>query len=431
GDFATLNGFLYFSARTAMEGRELWKTNITTTSILKDIVTGTDSSNNMDEYNLFSNGTYLLFAARTAASGVELWKSNGTTAGTVMLTEINTGSANADSSNPKDFFALNSVILFTANDGTHGDEFWRTDGTPAGTSMLKDINPGTASSADLNFNVFHPFNNRAYFTAYDGISTGEIWSTDGSPGSATLLKDVVPGTLSSGINLFDAISLPTKFIFPVSNFVTTSELWESDGTPTGTKVFKSFAVNPGAFLQILLPYTFNFTSGTITYPLFQGNKFFFNASTIAAGSELWVSDGTLAGTSMVKDINPGTGDGFNLSGFYVYTTSALFFSGNDGATGNELWKSDGTVSPTGTSIVANISPGANDADPQLPFFICNGKVIFSADNGDNAINNPVLTDLYVVSGNFTPLPIELVDFTVTKVSNDAILYGVYKYYKTL
>jgi ELWxxDGT repeat protein len=231
------------------------------------------------------------------------------------------------------------------------------------------------------------------------------------------LKDVVPGTSMSGINLFDAINLSTKFIFPVSDFTTTSDLWESDGTPAGTKVFKSFAVNPGAFLQILLPFTFNFTTGTLTYPLFQGNKFFFSASTAAAGSELWVSDGTLGGTFMVKDINPGTGDGFTSTGLYVYTTSALFFPGNNGTSGNELWKSDGTTSPTGTSMVADINPGANDANPQLPFFLCNGKVIFSADNGDD----PVLTDLYVVNGTFTPLPIQLNDFTVSKVGNDALL----------
>ncbi|MEP6584858.1 MAG: hypothetical protein ABJA90_11360, partial [Ginsengibacter sp.] len=175
-DFATLNGFVYFTATTALQGREIWKTNGTTTSILKDIVVGTDSSNRMDEYNMFSNGTYLLFAARTPGSGVELWTSDGTT--TVMLKEINTGNVNADSSNPRDFYALNGVVLFAATDGAHGEEIWRTDGTSGGTFMLKDINAGTDSSTYGNvmiapgfftpysiFQGFHTFNNRAYFNA--------------------------------------------------------------------------------------------------------------------------------------------------------------------------------------------------------------------------------------------------------------------------
>ncbi len=430
GDFAPLNGFVYFSAITATQGRELWKTNGTTTSILKDIVGGTGSSNTIDEYNLFTNGTYLLFAAHTPGSGVELWKSDGSTAGTVMLKEINTGNANADSSNPREFYTLNSVVLFAATDATHGEEIWRTDGTPGGTSLLKDIAVGTDSSTYGNimiapgiffpysiFQGFHTFNNRAYFNADDGASAGEIWSTDGTPGNATLLKDVVPGPSNSGISLLDAINLPTKFMFPVNN-TTTSELWESDGSTVNTKLFKAFATNaPGQFVYILPPYSFNFTTNTLTYPLFQGNKFFFGAPTLAAGQELWISDGTLGGTSMVKDINPGTGSGFNLGGAYVYTTTNLFFAGDDGSFGNELWKSDGTGSPTGTSMVADIYPVANDADPQLPIFVCNGKIIFSATNGDD----PVLTDLYVVNGTFTPLPVQLAEFTVTLAGPDALL----------
>ena len=131
---------------------------------------------------LFSNGSYLLFAANTPGSGNELWKSDGTGAGTVLLKEINTG---ADSSNPDNFYRFNNMALFTATDATHGNEIWKTDGTPGGTVLLKDINPGTASSTSIPgfpvnfFFGFHAFNNRAYFQSNDGTSTGELWTTDG------------------------------------------------------------------------------------------------------------------------------------------------------------------------------------------------------------------------------------------------------------
>ena len=72
------------------------------------------------------------------------------------------------------------------------------------------------------------------------------------------------------------------------------------------------------------------------------------------GRELWKSDGTAAGTVLVKDIDPGrrarsrrpsrTSDG------------TLFFTADDGSTGNELWKSDGT--PAGTTLVKDISVAA-------------------------------------------------------------------------
>ena len=119
---------------------------------------------------------------------------------------------------------------------------------------------------------------------------------------------------------------------------------------------------------------------------------------------------------MVKDINPDNGDGIpsNFTS-YIYTTTELFFAADDGTNGNELWKTNGT--DAGTSMVFDINPGAGDSDPELPFFVSNGKIIFSATDGDN----PDSTDLYVVDGTFTALPVKLSEFTVMLKSNDALL----------
>jgi ELWxxDGT repeat protein len=427
-DFSTLNGFIYFSARTAVEGRELWRTNGTLagTTLVKDIMPGIDSSNRADGYNLYSNGSYLLFAARAVGSGIELWKSDGSEAGTTMLKEINTANANADSSNPSGFFSFNNMILFVATDATHGEEFWRTDGTTGGTILLKDINPGPGSSTSyelfpgVSFDVFmsfHIFNNRAYFNAYDGVSNGQVWGTDGTVLNTTLLKDIVQGSPFPFILVIDAMNLPNKFIFPVSDGSGRSELWESDGTPVNTQLFKSFTPNdPSLIPFVLVTYGLDPLNGTFNPPLFQGNKFFILAGTQLEGYELWISDGTLPGTVLVKDINPGIGDGIELSNnfSFLYTSTFLFFAANDGVNGNELWKSNGINA--GTTMVADINPNAGHALPELTY-LCNSRIIFSATNGDDAMK----TDLYVVDGNFVSLPIKLTDFTVSLRYNDGIL----------
>ena len=429
GEMVLLNGFIYFTANTLAEGRELWRTNGTPggTTIVKDIVTGPGSSNNINGYNLFSTGTYLLFAAQTSINGIELWKSDGTAPGTFMLQDINPTNSGMDSSNPSSFFLLNNIVLFTANDGTHGTELWKTDGTPGGTTLLKDINTGTASSTEMElfpgfsfpvFQSFHVFNNKAYFNAYDGTSTGEVWSTDGTTANTLLLKNIVPGTSISLVSVVQSVNYPDKFIFPVSNLLDRSELWQSDGTPGGTVLFKAFTpINPESVPFIFVPYSLNSGGGFLTQTLFQANKFFFTAGTTTEGYELWISDGSLAGTHIVRDINTGTADGIDLTKglSYVYTSSALFFGATTISMGNELWKTDGTNA--NTALVQDIYLNTGDADPELPFVLFNNKIIFSATDGDDALH----TDLYAVDGTFLPLPVKLTDFTVTPKAADALL----------
>src|SRR5262249_13602088 len=75
--------------------------------------------------------------------------------------------------------------------------------------------------------------------------------------------------------------------------------------------------------------------------------------------QLWRSDGTAAGTQLVKDIRPGIA-GSAITGI-TNVGGTLFFSANDGTHGTELWKSDGTA--LGTSIVKDILPGPQGSDP--------------------------------------------------------------------
>ena len=88
------------------------------------------------------NGT-LYFTVNDAVHGDELWKSNGTDKGTVMVKDIAAGKypsgGGPRSSNPFDLTAVNGTLFFSADDGVHGRELWKSNGTVAGTVLVKDI----------------------------------------------------------------------------------------------------------------------------------------------------------------------------------------------------------------------------------------------------------------------------------------------------
>jgi len=94
-----------------------------------------------------------------------------------------------DDSFPLDFTLLNNKLIFRATDSANGRELWITDGTAAGTTLLKDINPGGDSFPFY----FTRFNNRVFFRANDGTNGIELWVTDGTAAGTTLLRDINPG----------------------------------------------------------------------------------------------------------------------------------------------------------------------------------------------------------------------------------------------
>ena len=90
-------------------------------------------------------------------------------------------------------------------------------------------------------------------------------------------------------------------------------------------------------------------------------EIFFAASTPELGFELWVTDGTEAGTRLVKDINPGPDNSFPTN--FVGLGGTLYFTANAGVAGTQLWKSDGTEG--GTMKVADL-PGFGSQFPAQP-----------------------------------------------------------------
>jgi ELWxxDGT repeat protein len=251
-----------------------------------------------------------------------------------LLLDINPGSASSSTDFvPPEFTQVNNSAFFVADDGTHGAELWLTNGSPTGTFMVRDIDPGPTGSVPF---FLTNVNGTLFFLANDGTHGAELWKSNGTTAGTSVVADVFAELLTN---------ISGTLFFRADDAAHGTELWKSNGTAAGTSLVAD--INPG-------------TTGSYPGDITNVNgTLFFVAGDGTHGNELWKSNGTAAGTSMVADINTG-------SSFPEYLTNvngSLFFSANDGTHGNELWKSNGSAA--GTSIVADINPGMTGSYPRF------------------------------------------------------------------
>ncbi len=367
-----------FSADTAAQGRELWRTDGTAagTSLVADLNPGSGSflvqSSPPFERVPYAvvSGNRLFFAADDGSHGEELWVSDGTAAGTTLVKDINAGG----SSSPNSLVPFGQGVVFRADDGVHGYEPWISDGTAAGTNLIKDINPGSDSSTSW---VLVLAGNRVFFEANDGVHGLEMWSTDGTAAGTAMVADINPGSASGAqLNLPPVGVVGTNLLFFADDGVHGAEVWKTDGTAAGTALLADLNPGPGS------SFFFNGNSDGTTSVTAAG-RWYFCAATDADGFEVWTSDGTAAGTQKLKEIN-NQASGFLVNWGELALGEALaplpggkvLFQGSDGVTGGEPWVSDGTAA--GTHQVTDLWPGATGSYPwqMTPF---NGKVLFHAD----------------------------------------------------
>jgi ELWxxDGT repeat protein len=152
------------------------------------------------------------------------------------------------------------------------------------------------------------------------------------------------------------------------------QLWRTDGTAAGTTMVLD--INPDGFGTS--SYRGNFGSNINDVEAING-QLFFSANDGPDGSQLWTSFGTASTTRMVTRIVNGTRSSFPIEGF-IPGNGFTFFQADDGLHGSELWRTDGT--PAGTYMIKDIRPGFLTSDPHdLAAF--DGKVIFMAFDGQN------------------------------------------------
>ncbi|MBN1210174.1 MAG: quinoprotein [Myxococcaceae bacterium] len=324
--------------------------------LLADIRPGTAGSRPRE---LVHGDGVLFFTAEDGVHGRELWKSSGIGgAGTSLVKDLRQGSA---SSNPRRLTVAWGKLFFTAEDGVHGRELWVSDGTAEGTVMAKDIWPGSIGSAP---DQLLAIGDVVYFAANDGVNGNELWVSDGTPEGTFLLEDLYPGDDISTPGLPGSSSprrltrVGDTFYF-VANLGDGVHVWRSKGLPGATSVFSG---PEDTFLLSLTAV---------------GSSLFFLVDNGEGEASLWR---TWGGPAQHLRFFPG---------LYPHELTAvgrrLFFSagaGEDGLPGDprgeELWVSRGTA--WGTALVRDLRPGTASSAPGS-FAALGGRLYFAAEDG--------------------------------------------------
>lgn len=363
------------------------------------------------------NGS-LYFNATDRVCGDEPWITDGTQAGTRRIKNVAFDAAGAY---PEYFIPYNSLMYFFATDQVNGMELWRTDTTETGTYMVHDIGAPPSIVSGYKYIQTHAiYNGKLYFNAANtSINGKELWVTDGTSGGTKMVANPTPtnreetdpknltvlngklyftgkdedsatniiyetdGTQSGTrrINIGNNISAKTNYITTYKGklyyMLPGNKLIATDGTIAGTSVIKQINTNPNAAPISDVPY-------------FEYNgKLYFNAYDGTNGVELWYTDGTAAGTQMLKDILPGSSSGYPRN--FTMSNNKMYFIANDSVHGYELWVSDGT--PSGTMMVNDILPGTASSNP-VSLINCNDLLYCIAYNGASR-------QLYVTDGTAT------------------------------
>lgn len=294
-------------------------------------------------------------------------------------------------SSPRKLTDVNGTLFFEAFNGL-GGELWKSDGTANGTVMVKDIFPGPSNS---DINNMKNINGTLYFRANDGVHGVELWKSDGTSAGTMMVKDIKPGSASGYGD--EIVYFKNKIFFFAVDNVNGVGLWTTDGTDSGTVLFKDMV-------------TGSMTGGGYNVTIVNDVMYFWGNSNGTTSVELWRSDGTVGGTSMVKTfqgivsymlpsngklffaygggptgkqgfwVSDGTDTGtillkemdvthmvyFSGTACMIDMDGVLYFNGNDRIVGNELWKSDGTIN--GTVLVKNIKKGNLSSLTQTPNF---------------------------------------------------------------
>lgn len=356
-NWAQYDGLIYFMGDNGETGFEVFQTDGTPEGTVLTADINLASNSNLPPAKSIQLGDLILFTAEGDNLGEELFVSNGTSEGTFRLKDINTGGG---SSFPWYMGIIDDTLIFSAYDEVSGRELWKTDGTADGTTQVAEIFPGNEESSWLAYGHVHE--GYVFFSGNDDEGK-ELWKTNGTFQGTSRVKDIYPGA-SSGDSAQSSYprnlaSFQGKLYFSARGEDIGYELWESDGTQAGTQLLRD--INEG--YSSSYPYALTPTS----------NYMYFGARTADHDRELWCFNGTEL--NRLTDVNDTGAEPYVIATY----GDTLFFSTSTEETGFELWVSEGTEATT--YMLSDIHAGPEDAIP-WPVAIENEKLYFAATSAE-------------------------------------------------
>jgi ELWxxDGT repeat protein len=285
-EFTAFHDLVVFSATTTIGQRSLWCTDGTNQGTRLLTPPGDSAAANPREFWEFQDRLYFLV---DHGNEPQLWSTDGSAPGTFRA-------ANAFGELDPNAFAsksqravLGNTLIMAHNDGIHGIELWRTDGSAAGTVFIKDIFPGRASSSP---DLLTTFAGRVWFRADDGTNGSELWQTGGNPDDTSLVRDIRFGSEGGGVR---SLVVCGDRLYFVSDSGTI-------GVSEGEELYSVPGVD-GLALEVLDIAPKAASSRPLELTDVSG-KLYFTADNGVNGRELWTSQATLPTTYLVKDILP-------------------------------------------------------------------------------------------------------------------------------
>ena len=248
---------------------------------------------------------------------------------------------------------------------------WRTDGTVDGTYSIANFHeqgeePNAPTSSILRTAIVAEDSKKIWFLAYDEEGDAELWSSDGSQPGTTKLDALLPGSTLSVLSNLHLQGETLWFVADGDGDDTGAggrQLWMSDGSSAGTR-----------------PVT-NFTGPTHdTEPILLGvnDQTVFFRGRSEDGIELWKFENDAL--QQVRDILPGSRG--SLPANFFEAKNGLHFFSAAGVTGIELWRTDGTED--GTQLVKDIHTSLRTGHAAPNNFVAFGdRLYFAADDGLN------------------------------------------------
>ncbi|MEM9291874.1 MAG: ELWxxDGT repeat protein [Acidobacteriota bacterium] len=329
--FACLFALILAVFATSATAQDAFQVDDLRQSVTRDIGSGPEILGEM--------GGSLYFFAYSTDHGYSLWRTDGTPGGQEFVRDIQPGEGPERRAFSPDAVSHNGLLYFRAKDPQRFVAPWVTDGTPEGTFLLLDAMPGVPPQERGSANILAGLGSQMLLSMSDLAHGEELWRTDGTTAGTQFVTDLRPGSESSRPG--SAILLGDEVLFFAEVGERDARLLSTDGTAAGTRTLNSE--------DLLIS-----TSGAAGEDMFRlGSKVFFSAYAPNQGKEVWVSDGTEAGTGVLLDISAGSDSSY--PGSFYADGSRLFFQAK-----REPWISDGTA--LGTRQIADL----NGVEPSHP-----------------------------------------------------------------